>query len=169
MCTCVRTISLCASRCGWARIRVPASPIARYGHVRHGNEKVKVLIAKHDQPIRDGKNKGSNHVGTLKAGDAVFVCERWVECATTISRLRICVRDKDDGCDHRLGCLSCSQYPQFSAPSCLIRCTQLVARWASGRFHAFTKAGCGSPTVTQNDLATQRSTLLTTAAEIFST
>ena len=68
-----------------------------YGHVEHGNEKVKVLIAKHRQPIRDGKNKGSNHCGTLKPGDAVLVCERWVEVATTITRLRIRVRDEDDG------------------------------------------------------------------------
>lgn len=44
-----------------------------------------------------GKNKGSNHCGLLKKGMAVLVCERWVEIETTITRLRIRVRDEDDG------------------------------------------------------------------------
>ena len=57
-----------------------------------------VMVAQVEQPIRSGKNKGSNHCGVLKQDDVVLVCERWLEVDTTITRMRVRVRDFDSGC-----------------------------------------------------------------------
>eukprot|EP01046_Picozoa_sp_COSAG06_P006537 COSAG06_NODE_309_length_17782_cov_49.326698_4_plen_169_part_00 len=86
--------------------------------MEHGNKQVKVLIAKYEQPVRTGKNKGSNHCAVLKPGAAVLVCERWVELATTITRLRVRVRDEAEGCDKTHTALRPPRRPPPS-PVCL--------------------------------------------------
>ena len=152
-----------------------------YGHVEHGNKQVKVLIAKYEQPVRTGKNKGSNHCAVLKPGAAVLVCERWVELATTITRLRVRVRDEAEGCDKthtalrppaaslRLLFVSlgspCLCSSVAFASMCLTRRSLFLA--ATGCSHRATQGGCGLRTVIRRTAATQKSTQQTTAAGSF--